>query len=73
MTSYLIWLGMLPREKSHRDVEFDPEERKASVRIRLVEGEAKKKRMRLERDLSGNITLINIEECAVSMAVSSGP
>ena len=62
VTSYLIWLGVLPREKSHRDVEFDPDETKASVRIRLVEGEAKKKRMRLKRDLSGNITLINIEE-----------
>ena len=61
-TSYLIWLGILPREKSHRDVEFAPDETKASVRIRLVEGEAKKKRMRLERDSSGKVTLANVGE-----------
>ncbi len=63
-TSYLIWLGILPREKSHREVEFAPGETKASVRIRLVEGEPKKKRMRLEQDDSGRVILTNVGEFA---------
>ena len=62
VTSYLIWLGIQPREKSHREVEFAPEEIKASVRIRLIQGESRKKRMRLERDSSGQVTLTNVDD-----------
>ncbi len=58
--SYFIWLGFLHREKSHREMEFEPGQTKASARVRLVEGEAKKKRMRLERDASENVVITNV-------------
>jgi microcin C transport system permease protein len=60
--SYFIWLGLGSRELSHKEVEFKAGETKGSVRVRLVEGEAKKKRMRLERVAGGNVVFTNVEE-----------
>ena len=57
--SYFIWLGFRSREFSHKEVQFDAGETEGSVRVRLVEGEAKKKRMRLERDADDNVVFIN--------------
>ena len=58
--SYFIWLGVLHREKSHREMEFEPGKTKASARVRLVEGESKKKRMRLERDADEKVVITNV-------------
>jgi microcin C transport system permease protein len=60
--SYFIWLGLGPREASHKEVEFASGETKGSVRIRLVEGEPKKKRMRLERDETDYVMITNANE-----------
>ena len=60
--SYFIWLGLLSREASHKEVEFAFGKNEASLRMRLVEGEAKKKRMRLERDEADQVKITNANE-----------
>jgi len=60
--SYLIWLGVLHREKSHRNMQFEPGKTEASARVRLVEGKSKKKRMRLELDSAKNVVITNADE-----------
>ncbi|SVC31919.1 uncharacterized protein METZ01_LOCUS284773, partial [marine metagenome] len=60
--SYFIWLGLGSREASHKEVEFAPGETRGSVRMRLVEGETKKKRMRLERDETDLVVITNVNE-----------